>query len=334
MASFSCWDVRLLGGEPAELQLSDDGLRLTSSTTGVPAEDVALRGLRSWGYEEKTELVTLHTKVRRSGGTVSFRSASAQVIGKRCAKHPDAGSDAASTAASTGGVVAALVAAVESTGGVAAEVTVSFEGAGSLGLALLQEAGGRVLIEAVLPGTLAAAMPQLHAGMVLRTFQHAEVVERQSTDGRPYREVLGMLKATPRPLLLGFDEASQPTAASWSVTLGAEPAELRLSDDAVALIIGLESVARREITVPLRELRSWDCADATELITLRTWSQPGTVSFRAVSAVGYARRSGSVAGRGPPPADCADPSTAACAPELPRLLQRPACGAMHRRRRR
>ena len=80
MASFSCWDVRLLGGEPAELQLSDDGLRLTSSTTGVPAEDVALRGLRSWGYEEKTELVTLHTKVRRSGGTVSFRSASAQVI--------------------------------------------------------------------------------------------------------------------------------------------------------------------------------------------------------------------------------------------------------------
>ena len=38
----------------------------------------------------------------------------------------------------------------------AANVTVSFDGPGSLGLALIEDAGGRVLIETVRPDTLAS----------------------------------------------------------------------------------------------------------------------------------------------------------------------------------
>eukprot|EP01043_Picozoa_sp_COSAG02_P007645 COSAG02_NODE_232_length_27935_cov_16.544511_15_plen_129_part_01 len=86
-----------------------------------------------------------------------------------------------------------------------ADVTVCFDGEGPLGLALV-EAGAGVVIKTVRPNTLAANMPELHGGMVLRTFQPAGQPEPRATDGMAYKDVLGMLKGSPRPLRLGFDE--------------------------------------------------------------------------------------------------------------------------------
>ena len=99
-----------------------------------------------------------------------------------------------------------------------ADVTVSFDGPGSLGLALIEDAGGRVLISEISSGTLAAAMPQLHAGMALRTFQPADG-RWQPVDGMTYRSILGMLKSA-RPLQLGFDEGAHSEQATRSASPG------------------------------------------------------------------------------------------------------------------
>jgi hypothetical protein len=95
---------------------------------------------------------------------------------------------------------------------------VSFDGPGSLGLALIEDAGGRVLISEISSGTLAAAMPQLHAGMALRTFQPADG-RWQPVDGMTYRSILGMLKSA-RPLQLGFDEGAHSEQATRSASPG------------------------------------------------------------------------------------------------------------------
>lgn len=114
-------------------------------------------------------------------------------------------------------------------------VTVTFEGQGSLGLSLIQDAGGRVLIESIIPNTLAAAMPSLQPGMILCTFQHAVAGESavlvgrtrrptvtagsmQSVDGRSYHEVLSMLKAAPRPLQLRFEGTETEKECSLQMT--------------------------------------------------------------------------------------------------------------------
>eukprot|EP01044_Picomonas_judraskeda_P001193 COSAG03_NODE_66_length_15090_cov_6.646455_1_plen_574_part_10 len=92
----------------------------------------------------------------------------------------------------------------------AADVTVCFDRPGALGLALIEDPAG-VVIQTVRPNSLAAEMPELHSGMVLRTFQPADKNEAQTTDGMAYTAVLGMLKGSPRPLRLGFDEKVQQT---------------------------------------------------------------------------------------------------------------------------
>ena len=98
----------------------------------------------------------------------------------------------------------------------AAAINVTFEGAGPLGLALV-ERGGRVVIQTIRPNSLASAMPELRAGQVLRTVQAA------STDGMGQKAVVAMLKAAARPLQLGFEVDEEYMYQPDDLPAAAEP---------------------------------------------------------------------------------------------------------------
>ena len=117
-----------------------------------------------------------------------------------------------------------------------ADVTVAFDAPGSLGLALIEDAGGRVLVKEIIPGTPAAAMPQLRVGMVLRTLQPAGQNNRQEVDGMTYRSILRVLKSEPRPLQLGFVDGSRSQQTTRSASPGRPGGSHQLSPQKQAMI--------------------------------------------------------------------------------------------------
>ena len=64
----------------------------------------------------------------------------------------------------------------------------------------IEASAGELFITAIAPGSLAAALPQLHAGLVLKKVQGADV------KGMPADDVLDLLRCAERPLQLAFAE--------------------------------------------------------------------------------------------------------------------------------